>query len=165
LNIISELDKTIKRIYPEKITEYQVLSQSLEQQYQNEIKVGKIFNLFCILTLVLTMLGLFGQSVFSMQTRTKEIGIRKVNGASIYRIIKMFLMEFVMLLIIAFLIAAPLAIYLMNKWLQNFAYKIRFDSLILLEAGLLVLILILLTVIWQTYQQASQNVTDVLRSE
>ena len=129
LNIISELDKTIKRMYPDKITEFQLLSQSLEQQYQNEIKVGKIFNLFCVLTLVLTMLGLFGQSVFSVQTRSKEIGIRKVNGATISGIIKMLLLDFIMLLMIAFLIATPLAFFVMNKWLQNFAYKIRFDIL------------------------------------
>ena len=111
------------------------------------------------------MLGLFGQSVFSVQTRSKEIGIRKVNGATISGIIKMLLLDFIMLLMIAFLIATPLAFFVMNKWLQNFAYKIRFDILVLLEAGFLALTLVIITVIWQSYRQAGQNVPDVLRTE
>ena len=110
-------------------------------------------------------MGIFAMSIFYNQQRTKEIGIRKVNGANVWEIIKMLNKDFIKWVIIAFIIASPIAYYAMNKWLQNYAYRIEISWWIFAIAGILALIIALITVSWQTFRAARRNPVEALRYE
>ncbi len=110
-------------------------------------------------------MGLFGLSLFVAERRTKEIGIRKVNGATIGEILKLLNAGFVKWIIIAFVIATPIAYYAMTKWLENFAYKTELSWWLFALAGLAALFIALLTVSWQSWKAASRNPVEALRYE
>jgi putative ABC transport system permease protein len=122
-------------------------------------------SLFATLAIVISCLGLFGLSMFSAEQRIKEIGVRKVLGASISQIVTLFYTEFAKLIIIAFLIAAPLAWYYMNGWLQGFAYKASLQWWIFLLAGVVAVSIALLTVSYQSIKAAISNPVNSLRAE
>jgi putative ABC transport system permease protein len=111
------------------------------------------------------MIGLFAISFHSSRKRTKEIGIRKINGATIYRVILLLNRDFFMWIITAFVIASPIAWYIMNKWLQGFTYKIELNWGIFALTGFLTVIITLLTVSWQTWKAATRNPVEALRYE
>jgi putative ABC transport system permease protein len=110
-------------------------------------------------------MGLFALSIFSINTRIKEIGIRKVNGARISEVLIMLNRDFVKWVVIAFVIATPIAWYVMHKWLENFAYKTELSWWIFALAGLLSLGIALLTVSWQSWKAATRNPVEALRYE
>jgi putative ABC transport system permease protein len=110
-------------------------------------------------------MGLFALSSYAMARRTKEIGIRKVNGARISEILTMLNKDFIKWVAIAFVIATPIAYYAMNKWLENFAYKTELSWWIFALAGLLALGIALLTVSWQSWKAATRNPVEALRYE
>jgi putative ABC transport system permease protein len=137
----------------------------LQEKYSAEIYLRNLTFLFATLAILIAMLGILGMSVFSITKRTKEIGIRKVNGAKISEVLVMLNRDFVKWVAIAFIIATPIAYYAMNKWLENFAYKTNLSWWIFALAGLLALGIALLTVSWQSWRAATRNPVEALRYE
>jgi putative ABC transport system permease protein len=117
------------------------------------------------LAVLIACLGIYGISLFFIRQRTKEIGIRKVNGARIGDIMFILNKDFVKLVLIAFLIACPIAWYAMHKWLQNFAYKTPLSWWVFVAAGFIALVIALLTVSWQSWRAATRNPVEALRYE
>ena len=133
--------------------------------YKKEEREGKAIATFSIITFIITCLGLMGQIFQTTNARTKEIGIRKVNGAKVSEILTMLNKDFVKWVVIAFVIATPIAYYFMNKWLENFAFKTELSWWIFAVAGVLALGIALLTVSWQSWRAATRNPVEALRYE
>ncbi len=114
---------------------YTFLDERFNNSYQSEQKIGLILSVFAGVTIFVACLGLFGLATFTAEQRTKEIGIRKVLGASITNIVSLLSIDFIKLVFIAFIIATPVAWYMMNKWLQDFAYKTNISAWIFLLAA------------------------------
>ena len=133
--------------------------------YGKEKTLQKTILLLTIIAIFITILGLIGMSLFRTQQKTKEIGIRKVNGATISEIMLMLNKDFVKWVVVAFVIACPLAYYALTKWLENFAYKTTLSWWVFVLAGLFTLVIALLTVSWQTYRAATKNPVESLRDE
>jgi putative ABC transport system permease protein len=145
--------------------EYAFLDQGVEDLYQAEQKLGKIFSTFAFLAIFISCLGIFGLASFTAERRTKEIGIRKVLGASISHIVMLLSKEFSRWILFANLIAWPIGWYAMHKWLQNFAYRSSLNPLVFLLAGLLSLIIAALPVGYQAIKAAIADPIDSLRYE
>ena len=145
--------------------EYTSLDASWENLYRRDVEFQRMINYATIISLFLSCLGLIGLSFFVMEIRTKEIGIRKVNGARISEVMTMLNKDFVKWVAIAFVIATPIAWYAMNKWLENFAYKTSLSWWIFALAGVLALGIALLTVSWQSWKAATRNPVEALRYE
>jgi putative ABC transport system permease protein len=145
--------------------EYQFLDQSYDGLYKSEIRTQKILSWFSILSIVLTSTGLLAMVYFITQNKTKEIAIRKINGAKVSEVITMLNSNFVKWVAIAFVIATPTAWYMMHKWLENFAYKTELSWWIFALAGLLALVIALFTVSWQSWKAATRNPVEALRYE
>jgi len=144
---------------------YHFLDQSFEKLYKKDVQMAKAVSLFSLIAIAIAMLGILGLSMFLAETRTKEIGIRKVNGAKISEILLLLNKDFIKWVAIAFIIATPVAYYAMNKWLENFAYKTTLSWWIFALAGLLALGIALLTVSWQSWRAATRNPVEALRYE
>ena len=162
---IENLQKLYKNINPDFAFAYQFVEEEYAKLYRTEMTISKLSSLFATLAIVISCLGLFGLSMFSAEQRIKEIGVRKVLGASISQIVTLFYTEFAKLIIIAFLIAAPLAWYYMNGWLQGFAYKASLQWWIFLLAGVVAVSIALLTVSYQSIKAAISNPVNSLRAE
>ena len=145
--------------------EYQFLDQTYDGLYKSEIRTQKMLSWFSIISIILTSMGLLAMVYFITQNKTKEIGIRKVNGAKIAEILALLNKDFVKWVAIAFVIATPIAYYTMNKWLESFAYKTELSWWIFALAGLLSLGIALLTVSWQSWKAATRNPVEALRTE
>jgi putative ABC transport system permease protein len=137
----------------------------MEDQYQSERTLSKIIVLFTIIAILIACLGLFGLSRFISLIRTKEIGIRKVNGGTLVQMIFLFWKELYGWIAIAFAIACPVSWYVMHRWLENFAYRTPVNWWIFAGAGTGALVIALVTVSWQAYKSASCNPVDALRYE
>ncbi len=164
-NILAGVEKTVALVYPTAPFEFEFLDSTYAKLYKNDKRVGAIFRILAIIAIFLSCLGLFGLSSFNFEKRIKEIGIRKVNGAKIFDIIKMLNRAFVKWIAIAFFIASPIAYYAMNKWLQSFAYKTALNWWIFPLAGCVALAIALTTVSWQTFRAARRNPVEALRYE
>jgi len=145
--------------------EMSFFDETINQWYAQEQRLGKILKYFTILTIIISIMGLFGMSLYYSQQRTKEIGIRKVNGAKISEVLTMLNRDFVRWVVIAFVMACPIAYYAMNRWLQNFAYKTELSWWIFALAGFIALGIALLTVSWQSWKAATRNPVEALRYE
>ncbi len=145
--------------------EYFFLDSKLNSVYKAENKAGSVFTTFSILSVIIACMGLLGISSFMLQRKTKEIGIRKVNGARISEVITLLNTDFIKWVIIAFMIATPIAYFAMHKWLNNFANKIELSWWAFALAGFLVLLIALITVSWQTLNAARRNPVEALRYE
>ena len=145
--------------------DYNFLDESYQKQYLTETRVGILSKYFAGLAILISCLGLFGLAAFTAQKRQKEIGIRKVVGASVKDIALMLSKEFFKLTLIAVLIAFPLAWWVMNGWLQSFAYRIKISLIVFLIAGFSVLLITLLTIGFQAIKAAIANPVKSLRSE
>ncbi|MBJ7879614.1 ABC transporter permease [Gelidibacter salicanalis] len=141
------------------------LSSLYEKSYQNEKTFQKAILILTALAIFITILGLIGMSLFKTQQKTKEIGIRKVNGATVTEIMLMLNKDFIKWVVIAFVIACPIAYYAMRKWLENFAYKTSLSWWVFALAGVFTLVIALVTVSWQTYRAATRNPVESLRDE
>ena len=159
---LENLWKNINQTVP---FEYGYLDKAIDNQYKFERRVNTIFNYFTIIVIMISVLGLFGLALYSVKQRTKEIGIRKVNGAKTAQIMLMLSKEFTTWVLLAFIISCPVAWYFMNKWLQNFAYRTNLSWWIFALAGLLAYTIALLTVSWQSWRAASRNPVEALRYE
>ncbi|MNL53979.1 FtsX-like permease family protein [compost metagenome] len=144
---------------------YNFLDESYQKLYTSEQKQGTIFNFFAVITILISCLGLLGLCTYTAQVKTKEIGIRKVLGATVFHIIQMLNREFFILVIIANIIAIPLALYFANDWLQGFAFRTNLPISIFLFSGILTLFITALTVSFQSIKAAIINPANSLRDE
>ncbi|HEX2919692.1 MAG TPA: ABC transporter permease [Bacteroidales bacterium] len=144
---------------------FHFLDNDFANQYKSEQRTGKILSIFSFLAILISCLGLIGLSSFMTECRTKEIGIRKINGATAGEIFSRFSAEYMIWIIIAVIIACPIAWYVMNKWLHTFAFRIEMSWLVFALAGVLALIIALLTVSFQAFRAASKNPVEALRYE
>jgi putative ABC transport system permease protein len=144
---------------------YHFLDQDFEQLYRKDEQMAKAITLFSLIAIAIAALGILGLSIFMGESRIKEIGIRKINGAKISEVIVMLNKDFVKWVAISFVIATPIAYYAMNKWLENFAYKTELNWWIFALAGMLALGIALLTVSWQSWRAATRNPVEALRYE
>jgi putative ABC transport system permease protein len=163
--MIELLRDTWNKFLPHQPFEYSFLDERFESIYKAEQRLGKIFAAFAVLAVFIGCLGLFGLAAFTAEQRTKEIGVRKVLGASLTDIIGMLLKEFALLLAIANIIAWPAAYFIMNKWLQDFAYKAPLTLRLFLAAGLAAIIIAVFTVGYQAVRAALANPVDSLKYE
>ncbi len=139
--------------------------EQLNNRYLNEEKWSKIIGYAAIMAIIISSLGLFGLTYFIINRRTKEIGIRRVNGAQTHEIVSMLNKDFLTLIVIAFIFACPFAWYAMHKWLQNFAYKITLSWWVFAAAGAAAVFIALLTIGWQSWRAATRNPVEALRYE
>lgn len=144
---------------------YTFLDDSFNQLYKTEQRTGSLFNIFSGIAIFISCLGLFGLATYSAQVKTREIGIRKVLGSSVTGIIRLLATEFIVLIVISILIAVPVAYYAMDKWLQDYAYRITLTAWIFLIAGLGATAIALLTISIQSVKAAIANPVKSLRSE
>jgi putative ABC transport system permease protein len=162
---LATIENTWKAFSPDWPLEYLFLNRKLEQLYGSEQKLAQVINYFTIIALVLACLGLFGLSAFAAERRTKEIGIRKVLGASVASIVSLLSTEFVKLVLIANVIAWPVAWYAMHNWLQGFAYRAKLDAWVFVSASAAAVGIALLTVSFQSIKAALMNPVESLRWE
>ncbi len=144
---------------------YFFLDEDFNRQYNSEERMGKLFSVFTVLGIIIAVLGLFGLASFMAEQRTKEIGIRKVLGATIANVVALLSKDFVKLVLLSNVIAWPVAWWAMNKWLQNFAYRIEISWWVFVLAGGLALVIALLTVSTQAVRAALANPVEALRYE
>ena len=163
--VIGTLQKSFHNVYGDYPFSYGFVSDDLSKLYITEQRMEKLFNVFSILSIVISCLGLFGLATFAAQQRIKEIGIRKVLGASEAGIATLLSKDFIQLVLISFVIAFPVAWWAMNKWLQSFAYRINISWWVFAVAGLAALLIALLTVSFQAIKAAIANPVKSLRTE
>jgi ABC-type antimicrobial peptide transport system permease subunit len=166
--IISTVDfikTTFKSFDPGLPIDFHFLDDDYDNLYRTERRMGKIFSYFSLLAIIISCLGLIGLSSFMTERRTKEIGIRKINGAKATEIFYLLSGEYIIWVMISIIIACPIAWYVMNKWLQNFAYRINMSWWVFILAGIIALFIALLTVSFQSFRAASKNPVEALRYE
>jgi putative ABC transport system permease protein len=159
------IKKTFKSFDPRLPIDFHFLDDDYDNLYRTERRMGKIFGYFSLLAIIISCLGLIGLSSFMTERRTKEIGIRKINGAKSIEIFSLLSREYIIWVSISILIACPIAWYTMPKWLQNFAYRINISWWIFALAGFVALIIAFLTVSFQSYKAAGKNPVEALRYE
>jgi putative ABC transport system permease protein len=162
---MEQLRKAWKSFLPDDPMEFTFYDSQFQAMYLKEDKLAKSITFFSIIAIVLTCMGILGQIFLTSLNRTKEIGIRKVNGAKVSEILVILNKDFVKWVFVAFVLASPVAYYAMNKWLENFAYKTNLSWWIFALAGLLALGIALLTVSWQSWKAATRNPVEALRYE
>jgi putative ABC transport system permease protein len=162
---IAQIGKIWKQTYPEDHFQYFFLDDEFNAQYKADQAFGRVFTLFTFLAIFIAAIGLFGLAVYSANQRTKEIGVRKVNGARDSEILIMLNRNFVKWVALAFVIAAPLAWFILTKWLENFAYQTNLSWWIFALAGLISLAVAIITVSWQSWKAATRNPVEALRYE
>src|SRR5258707_969112 len=140
-------------------------AKDFQLNYEKDQRTSDIVGYFTIITILIACLGLFGLSAFSAEQRTREIGIRKVLGASVTNVAALLSKDFIKLVLIAIVIASPLAWYAMNKWLEGFAYKITISWWMFLIAGIVAVLIALITVSFQAIKAAVVNPAKSLRTE
>ncbi len=162
---IAEVSTILAKYEADSPISYGFVNQDLDKLYFNDQRVGKIIFIFSILTIVISCLGLFGLVTYTTQQRVKEIGIRKVLGASIVSVTTLLTKDFLKLVCMAIVIASPIAYYLVGEWLQDFAYHIEISWQIFASAGILALLIALLTVSYQAIRTALINPAKSLKTE
>lgn len=163
---IASIDAKWKELIPEQSFKFSFLDQNLDAQYKSEKQSGKLFAIFSGLAIFVSCIGLFALSAYITNLRTKEIGVRKVLGASVQGVVVLLSMDFARMILLSFIMAVPVAWYVMEKWwLQNFAYRINISIWIFLIAGLAAFLIAWFTVSYQSIKAAMQNPVRSLRSE
>jgi len=164
-NTIDYMEKVWNQIAPEFPFEYHFLNEDFDAMYRSEQRIGRIYGYFTFLAVFVSCLGLFGLVAFIAERRTKEIGIRKVLGASVSKIVGLLIKEFVVLVTLSNMIAWPIAYYAMNKWLANFTYHADLALVIFILSGFLALTIAILTVGYQAFGAARVNPVEALKYE
>jgi predicted permease len=162
---LAYVKKVFARVFPEAVFSYAFLDENIARLYEREDKIQTLFTAFAGMAIFIACLGLLGLSAHAAVQRTKEVGIRKVLGASVPQLVALLSREFALLVGVAFLIAAPLGWYVMHKWLENFAYRVPVGAGTLVWAGLAALAVALLTVSFQVIKAALANPVNSLKSE
>ena len=161
---IATIQKTLKIFSPETTFEPTYMDSTFDNMFYNYRFTGKLAMLFAVLAIFLSCLGLFGLVAYSAEQRTREIGIRKILGASVWEIVQLLTSSFMKLILIAFTIALPVSWYVSNSWLQSYSYKISLGWYIFAATGVLVIIIALLTVGFQAIKAATANPVNAIKS-
>tara|TARA_R110002049_G_scaffold155109_7_gene319972 strand:- start:7816 stop:10251 length:2436 start_codon:yes stop_codon:yes gene_type:complete len=154
-----------KGVQDEALLERYIRTYNYKDTYKKELQLKRLLEAFTVIILIISVLGMIAISLFITESKTKEIGIRKVNGATINEIMLMLNKNFVKWILVAFVLACPIAYYAMSKWLENFAYKTSLSWWVFALAGLFTMVIALLTVSWQSYKAATTNPIKSLRTE
>jgi putative ABC transport system permease protein len=162
---LEHIEKSWKKINPSSPFLFGFFDNRLQEMYQGEVRISHLFEYFTVIAIFIASLGLLGLSSFSIQRKTKEIGIRKAVGAPVSSILILLTKDFVRWVLIAFVIACPIAWFSMDQWLENFAYKTNLNWWIFASAGLLALLVAIFTVSFQTLKASLRNPVDSLRYE
>ncbi|HEY0740775.1 MAG TPA: ABC transporter permease [Chryseosolibacter sp.] len=162
---LAAIEETWKTLNSETPFEYTFLDETVKKQYEDDQRVANVITSFTIIAMIISCLGLYGLSTFMAERRFKEIGVRKVMGASVSQIVQMMSGEFVKLVVIAFIIAIPLSYYAITTWLENFAYKAPVTMSIFTISGVSALLIALMTISFESLQAASRNPVNALRNE
>jgi putative ABC transport system permease protein len=163
--IKAKIHQLFKSISPDTIVNVYSLTDQISRFYNREEKQTQLLRVFSLLAVILSVMGLFGMTLNTVAKKTKEIGIRKVNGATVSEVLILLNLTFLKWIVIAFVIATPIAWHIMHKWLENFAYKTELSWWIFALAGLLALGITLITVSWQSWKAATRNPVEALRYE
>lgn len=162
---LAKIESVFKKINPEQPFEYKFVEDAYAEKFGNEVRIGKSAGFFTLLAILISCLGIFGLASFVAEQRTKEIGVRKVLGASVFNCWKLLSKDFLWLVCISLLIATPLGWYFMNGWLQNFEYRAPVSWWVFAVAGFGALIITLVTVSFQSIKAAMMNPVRSLRTE
>ena len=162
---LDNIETLYKSIFPNSTLNYTFLDKKFESQYTEDRKFGIAFQIFTVLAILIAALGLFGLTSYMALQRRKEIGIRKVTGASVFQILKLLNKEFIALIILALVIAIPVAWYIMGQWLHEFAYRTELSWWIFALSGIVTIIIALITVSFQSVKAATSNPVESLRTE
>lgn len=162
---LAKIEAVFKKYSPEQPFDYRFVDVEYAKKFGTEVRVGKLTGFFSLLAIFISCLGLFGMASFMAERRTKEIGVRKVLGASVFNLWTMLSKDFVMLVAVAFLIAMPMAYYFMREWLQNYQYRSEISWWIFAVAGLGILVVTLVTVSFQSVRAALMNPVRSLKAE
>ncbi|HET6721446.1 MAG TPA: FtsX-like permease family protein, partial [Chitinophagaceae bacterium] len=162
---IAFIEKTWKKYFPTALFDYNFMDEQIGEQYAAEKRFAKIFLYFSVLSLLIACLGLYGLTAYSASQKVKEIGVRKVLGATVKNLAFMLSRDFLKLVLLAFVIGVPIAWYIMNNWLRDFAYRIDISWWMFGTAGLLVLVIAIITVSFQVIKAAVANPIKSLRTE
>lgn len=164
-SVIAQVKTKYAQFFPDNLFDYYFLDETYNQQYKTDQLFGKAFSIFSGFAVFIACLGLLGLSLFATTQRTKEIGVRKVLGASVSNIVLLLSRDFIGLVLIAFVIASPLAWFIMHQWLQDFAYRISISWWVFALAGLLAVMIAMVTISFQAIKAAMTNPAKSLRSE
>ena len=164
-NTLADIEAKWKVHAPGRPFDYFFLDNELDKLYKDEEKLASVANIFSVLAVIVACLGLFALASFMTEERKKEIGIRKVMGASASQIVVLLSMDFTKLIAIAFLIACPVAFYVINGWLNNFAFHVDINWLIFILVGIVTLIIALLTILYRALESAFSNPVKVMRHQ
>ncbi len=162
---IKNIEQIWAQVFPEYVFEYQFLDQKIAKFYSSENKLSQLYKIFAIIAILLSCLGLYGLASFMAVQRIKEVSIRKLLGASVKSVIYLFSKEFIILISIAFVLASAIAYYFMNKWLQGYVYRVQLNWWIFFAAGVISLMIALITVSSQAIKAALSNPIKSLRTE
>ena len=162
---IAYIKDKFKQFSPDYPFDYSLFSSNIESIYSSEKRFQTLFQLFSIIAICIASLGLLGLATYNLEKRIKEIGVRKVNGAKVVEILALINKDYFIWMAISFIIASPLSKYIMDKWLQNYAYHAEISWWVFALAGTITLLIALITVSWQSYRAASRNPVEALRYE
>ncbi|WP_142783832.1 ABC transporter permease [Changchengzhania lutea] len=162
---LNSIKVSMQEISPARPFDYFFLDEAFKKLYKKEARINTLFNYFSILSIIIACLGLFGIVAFTTSQRIKEIGIRKILGASVTSIVKLLTSGFLKLVFIAIVIAIPIAYWMMTNWLENFTYRININWWLIISAGMIALSIAVLTIGYQAIRSALSNPTDSLRTE
>lgn len=162
---LKSIEETIKDLNPENEFDYRFIDQAYAESYETEVVVGKLARIFAFISVLISCLGLLGLSAYTAEQRSKEIGIRKVHGASIYQILLLLTKDYSKLMILAFILAVPFGYYYAQSWLDNYEFRTSIGFSIFITGGILTFIIGVLTVTAKSYQAATENPVKSLRDE
>lgn len=159
---LSHIESSWKEVFPDQPYSYTFLSERFNRQFKSDEKRGLIFTLFTVLAILIACLGLFGLASYTVEQRTREIGIRKVFGANEGTILKLVTRDFIILSLISIVIAFPVAWYFMSKWLENYVYKSSMGPVVFILAGVLTLVITFATISYKAYQASVSNPAEAI---
>jgi ABC-type antimicrobial peptide transport system permease subunit len=162
---MAALEKIFKKYNPDYPFEYHFVDEDYARKFEDTQRTSMLIGLFAGLTIFISCLGLFALSAYMVERRVKEIGVRKVLGASVVRITMLLSKEFLLLVVVSLLVASPIAWYVMQRWLDGYSYRIRLEWWIFVAAALVSLLVALLTISFQTIKAAVANPAKSLRTE
>ena len=164
-SIINYIEETARKFAPDYPFEYKFYDESFDEIYHDEIRMGRIFRYFTLIAILISILGLYGQTYFVLGQRTREIAIRKVSGGNFQVILRMLLFDFTKLVLIAYVFVIPVAYFILKKKMQNYVHHTPISWWLFALAGAVALIITILTVIFHTYRVSVANPAESLRYE
>lgn len=164
-NTLAKIESAFNKVYPENVYQLTFIDEQLARLYEQEIKNYNLFKAFSAISIFICCIGLWGLITFVVVRKTKEIGIRKVLGASVSNIVGLLSTDFLKLIFIALVVASPVAWYFMHEWLQDFAYRVNISWWVFALAGLIALVIAFATISFQAIKAALANPVRNLRTE